>query len=225
MRFSPGSSRMAASTICSLSLGLRAASRKIHRDPRSSQTPKAPPSQSSRILKPSRRAASVACSSSSTVCIPASPSSPKALPVHFEGADCTGLPFSSEPQFVDKPLTHRHDTSYVSPVPSPPRLLGRPIRRGVSSVSAIGPAREQLNNAADMAQGEAEPQHDAQQMAMLKQQLADAQKMAALGELVGTTTHEFNNILMTVINYAKMGMRHHDAATRDKAFEKILSAR
>ena len=75
-----------------------------------------------------------------------------------------------------------------------------------------------------MAQGEAEPMHDDQQMAMLKQQLADAQKMAALGELVGTTTHEINNILKTVINYAKMGMRQHDAATRDKAFEKILSA-
>ena len=33
------------------------------------------------------------------------------------------------------------------------------------------------------------------QIAMLKQQLAEAQKMTALGELVGTTTHEFNNIL------------------------------
>ncbi|HWA98399.1 MAG TPA: ATP-binding protein [Pirellulales bacterium] len=63
-----------------------------------------------------------------------------------------------------------------------------------------------------------------QQVELLKQQLAAAQKMAALGELVGTTTHEFNNVLMTIINYAKMGLRHHDAATRDKAFNKILSA-
>ncbi|HEX4132535.1 MAG TPA: ATP-binding protein [Pirellulales bacterium] len=63
-----------------------------------------------------------------------------------------------------------------------------------------------------------------QQLAALKQQLAAAQKMAMLGELVGTTTHEFNNVLMTIINYAKMGVRHHDAATRDKAFDKILSA-
>jgi len=45
-----------------------------------------------------------------------------------------------------------------------------------------------------------------------------------LGELVGTTTHEFNNILMTVLNYAKMGMRHRDDETRDKAFDKILAA-
>ena len=47
---------------------------------------------------------------------------------------------------------------------------------------------------------------------------------AALGDLLGTTTHEFNNILMTIINYAKMGVRHKDEATRDKALEKILAA-
>ncbi len=63
-----------------------------------------------------------------------------------------------------------------------------------------------------------------QQVASLKQQLAQAQKMTALGELVSTTTHEFNNVLMTIINYAKMGMRHQDAPTRDKAFDKILAA-
>jgi len=63
-----------------------------------------------------------------------------------------------------------------------------------------------------------------EQVAILKQQLNQAQKLTALGELVSTTTHEFNNVLMTVINYAKMGMRHRDQATRDKAFEKILAA-
>jgi signal transduction histidine kinase len=63
-----------------------------------------------------------------------------------------------------------------------------------------------------------------EQVALLKQQLAHAQKLTALGELVGTTAHEFNNVLTTVINYAKMGMRHRDAETRDKAFEKILAA-
>jgi signal transduction histidine kinase len=48
--------------------------------------------------------------------------------------------------------------------------------------------------------------------------------MSALGELVSTTTHEFNNVLMTIINYAKMGLRHRDDATRTKAFEKVLAA-
>jgi len=63
-----------------------------------------------------------------------------------------------------------------------------------------------------------------EQIAGLKEQLAHAQRMAALGELVGTTTHEFNNVLMTILNYAKLGLRHKDEATRDKALEKIMSA-
>jgi signal transduction histidine kinase len=63
-----------------------------------------------------------------------------------------------------------------------------------------------------------------EQVAMLKAALADAQRLTALGELIGTTTHEFNNVLMTVINYAKMGLRHKDDATREKCFEKILAA-
>jgi signal transduction histidine kinase len=63
-----------------------------------------------------------------------------------------------------------------------------------------------------------------EQVEILTQQLAQAQKLTALGELVGTTTHEFNNVLMTIINYAKIGMRHKDDANRDKCFDKILNA-
>ncbi len=62
------------------------------------------------------------------------------------------------------------------------------------------------------------------QVELLKQQLASARRLAAIGELTSTTTHEFNNVLMTIINYAKLGLRHQDAATRDKALEKILAA-
>jgi signal transduction histidine kinase len=65
--------------------------------------------------------------------------------------------------------------------------------------------------------------HD-DEIAALKQELLRSQKMASLGELVGTTTHEFNNVLMTVINYAKLGMRNKDEASRDKAFDRILAA-
>lgn len=74
------------------------------------------------------------------------------------------------------------------------------------------------------ASGDADNLSLQQQVEILKQQLAQAQKLTALGELVGTTTHEFNNVLMTIINYAKLGMRHKDNATREKAFEKILTA-
>jgi signal transduction histidine kinase len=63
-----------------------------------------------------------------------------------------------------------------------------------------------------------------QQIEVLKQQLNHAQKLTALGELVSTTTHEFNNVLMTIINYAKIGMRQKDEQTRMKAFDKILAA-
>ncbi|WP_460166558.1 sensor histidine kinase [Thermostilla marina] len=72
------------------------------------------------------------------------------------------------------------------------------------------------------------PNHDSpslqEQVEFLKKQLAEAEKLTALGELVGTTTHEFNNVLMTIINWAKHGLRHKDAATREKAFETILTA-
>lgn len=54
--------------------------------------------------------------------------------------------------------------------------------------------------------------------------LADAQKKTALGDLMGTTTHEFNNVLTTVLNYARMGLRHTDPETTKKSFEKILAA-
>ncbi|GIW97406.1 MAG: two-component sensor histidine kinase [Pirellulaceae bacterium] len=63
-----------------------------------------------------------------------------------------------------------------------------------------------------------------QQVTILKQQLAHAQRMATIGELSSTTTHEFNNLMMTILNYAKMGLRHEDEATRTKAFQRILDA-
>src|ERR1700744_5253413 len=62
------------------------------------------------------------------------------------------------------------------------------------------------------------------QLEILTAELRQARRMAALGELVSTTTHEFNNVLMTIINYAKLGLRQQDQASRDKAFEKILAA-
>lgn len=62
------------------------------------------------------------------------------------------------------------------------------------------------------------------QIEYLKSELRKMQSLAALGELTGTATHEFNNILMTIINYAKLGIRNRDEASRDKALAKILDA-
>ena len=62
------------------------------------------------------------------------------------------------------------------------------------------------------------------EIAALRRDLMQAQRMAALGELVGTTTHEFNNVLTTILNYAKLGLRHKDEATRDKALDRIYTA-
>ena len=59
---------------------------------------------------------------------------------------------------------------------------------------------------------------------MLKEQLRSAATMISLGELMSTTTHEFNNILMTILNYAKLGLRHADAKNRENAFDKIITA-
>ncbi|MCB9951709.1 MAG: ATP-binding protein [Planctomycetaceae bacterium] len=60
--------------------------------------------------------------------------------------------------------------------------------------------------------------------AQLLEQLLAAQKLGSVGELASSITHEFNNILTTVINYAKLGLRHRTDEMRDKSFNKILAA-
>ena len=61
-------------------------------------------------------------------------------------------------------------------------------------------------------------------VARLQARLAQVERLAAVGELTSTTTHEFNNLLMTILNYAKMGLRNKDDASREKAFTRILDA-
>jgi signal transduction histidine kinase len=58
----------------------------------------------------------------------------------------------------------------------------------------------------------------------LRRQFMQSQKMSSVGALASSITHEFNNVLTTIINYAKMGLRHKDVGTREKAFDKILTA-
>ena len=50
--------------------------------------------------------------------------------------------------------------------------------------------------------------------ATLRQQLLQAQRLSSVGELASSVAHEFNNILTTIINYAKMGMRGQTPAAQ-----------
>jgi signal transduction histidine kinase len=57
----------------------------------------------------------------------------------------------------------------------------------------------------------------------LRQQLLRAQRLSSVGTLASSVAHEFNNILTTIINYAKLGLRPDSSeAARVQAFEKIL---
>lgn len=59
---------------------------------------------------------------------------------------------------------------------------------------------------------------------LLQSKLDQAQRMATLGELLSTTTHEFNNVLMSVINYTRMAMRQKDEEARLRYLQKVLDA-
>src|SRR6516164_2256705 len=57
----------------------------------------------------------------------------------------------------------------------------------------------------------------------LRQQLLHAQRLSTVGALTSSVAHEFNNILTTIINYAKMGLRAEgNEVARTQALEKIL---
>jgi signal transduction histidine kinase len=57
----------------------------------------------------------------------------------------------------------------------------------------------------------------------LRQQLLHAQRLSSVGALASSVAHEFNNILTTIINYAKLGLRAQgDEPARTQALEKIL---
>lgn len=57
----------------------------------------------------------------------------------------------------------------------------------------------------------------------LREQLLRAQRLSSVGTLATSVAHEFNNILTTIINYAKLGLRPtSDEPSRLQALEKIL---
>ena len=57
----------------------------------------------------------------------------------------------------------------------------------------------------------------------LRQQLLQAQRLSSVGALASSVAHEFNNILTTIINYAKIGLKaDKDEHSRSQALERIL---
>ena len=57
----------------------------------------------------------------------------------------------------------------------------------------------------------------------LRQQLLQAQKLSSVGALASSVAHEFNNILTTIINYARLALRADEGGpARTQAVEKIL---
>jgi signal transduction histidine kinase len=57
---------------------------------------------------------------------------------------------------------------------------------------------------------------------LLRQQLLQAQRLSSVGALASSVAHEFNNILTTIINYAKIGMKGTAEPAQKQAFERIL---
>src|SRR3954471_13106356 len=58
----------------------------------------------------------------------------------------------------------------------------------------------------------------------LRQQLLQAQRLSSVGELASSIAHEFNNILTTIINSAKLALRTPDPDEKQQAFERIAKA-
>jgi signal transduction histidine kinase len=101
-----------------------------------------------------------------------------------------------------------------------------PVLSAVPRPAADAAEVERLRRQLDAARCELEATRSrhAAELAGMRRQVLEARKLASLGELLGTTTHEFNNALTTILNYARMGLRHRDQPTRDKALDRILSA-
>src|SRR3954469_13867220 len=59
----------------------------------------------------------------------------------------------------------------------------------------------------------------------LREQLMHAQRLSSVGTLASSVAHEFNNILTTILNYSKLGLKPTAGdAPRMQALEKIHKA-
>lgn len=61
-------------------------------------------------------------------------------------------------------------------------------------------------------------------LTLTKSQLESLERLASIGAVASSVAHEFNNILTTILNHAKLGTRSTDPEAARKAFEKILDS-
>ena len=122
-------------------------------------------------------------------------------------------------------LTDQSSGAFERPPAGPAAEPAHKQATGEAALSPLEAVRSPLIEATPLhRQLEIARLRHAAEVAELRRQVLEARKIGGLGELLGTTTHEFNNALTTILNYARLGLRHRDQPTRDKALERILSA-
>lgn len=57
-----------------------------------------------------------------------------------------------------------------------------------------------------------------------KELLTQLQRLASVGGVASSVAHEFNNILTTILNQAKLGMRADDVEAKNHAFDRIINS-
>lgn len=63
----------------------------------------------------------------------------------------------------------------------------------------------------------------ADRLLVRKDLLTQLQRLASVGGVASSVAHEFNNILMSILNQAKMGARAADVESKDHSFERIVA--
>src|ERR1700693_3062309 len=110
---------------------------------------------------------------------------------------------------ISKETTRPFGPSHFAPAPAP-----MAVRTAVSSLQSTHGGDRMIGEEAMSIQSETDH---------LRQQLLRAQRLSSVGTLASSVAHEFNNILTTIMNYAKLGLRPETSeAARREALEKIL---
>jgi signal transduction histidine kinase len=65
---------------------------------------------------------------------------------------------------------------------------------------------------------------DVEQVVVQRAHLEQLQRLASIGAVASSVAHEFNNILTTILNHAKLGLRTTEVDACQKSFDKILSS-